>query len=274
VEASPSDEVDVMRQDAIRLEEKRLQDVNAIQDYPDFHERHRVFPAVFENRQHKRIFDVAAGVGCAAQRVRDHYPAEILCNEITPKCLKILEQLGLPTVSFDLDNEQAYPFPDGHFDAVISLSTIEHLIHVDHFVKEIHRILSNAGYLYLSSPNYASMSFFPRFVLAGKTFHDPLSESLRQRYEFYAHVRYFTYTTLLEFVSSFGFIPDAVYLPLPAGSTRYQALYARSKPKALAFRYVTWLMYHVLSPRWASEPILCFQKASSRMDRKVRKVVL
>ena len=265
-----------MREDAIQLEETRLQDFDRIQNYPDFHERHRVFPAVFENRHHKRILDVAAGVGCAAQRVVERYPADILCNDITPKCLRILEQLGLPTVSFDLDNERVYPFPDGHFDAIISLSTIEHLIHVDHFVKEVYRILSTDGYLYISSPNYASLSFFKRFVLEGRTFHDPISKSLRQRYEFYAHVRYFTYRTLLEFVSSFGFVSDAVYLPLPAGSTRYQALYARSKPKALAFRYVMWLMYNLLSPRWASEPILCFRKASGRVpfSRKRRRVVL
>jgi len=265
-----------MSKAAIQLEETRLQDVENLQNYQDFHERHRVFPAVFENRQHKRIFDVAAGVGCAAQRVKEHYPANILCNDITPKCLKILEQLGLPTISFDLDNEQTYPFPNGHFDAVISLSTIEHLIYVDHFVNEIHRILTDDGYLYLSAPNYASLSFFQRYVLAGKTFHDPLSESLRERYEFYAHVRYFTYQTLLEFVSSFGFVPEAVYLPLPAGSTRYQALYARSKSKALAFRYATWLLYNLFSPRWASEPILCFRKTSFKvpLSRPPRRVVL
>lgn len=265
-----------MREDAIQLEEKRLQDVDKIQNYPDIHERHRVFPAVFENRQHKRIFDVAAGVGCTAQRVMERYSANILCNDITPKCLKILGQLGLPTVSFDLDNEEAYPFSNGHFDAVISLSTIEHLIHVDHFLKEVNRILSQGGYLYLSAPNYASISFFPRFVLAGKTFHDPISASPRERYEFYAHVRYFTYPTLLKFVSSFEFVLEAVYLPLPAGSTRYQAMYARSKTKALAFRYGMWVMYNLLSPRWASEPILCFRKTYDGLtsNRKIRKVVL
>jgi hypothetical protein len=150
------------------------------------------------------------------------------------------------------------------------------LIHTDHFVRETRRILSNDGYLYISSPNYASLQYGQRFVLQGRTFHDPLSRSSRQRYEFYAHVRYFTYRTLLEYVSSFGFVPDTVYLPLPAGSSRYRALYARSKSKALAFRYAMWLMYNLLSPRWAAEPIICFQKASSRAGHNCqpRKVVL
>jgi SAM-dependent methyltransferase len=268
-------EMDLMRKDAIQLEETRLQGVTSIQNYPDVHERHRVIPAIFEDRQHKSILDVAAGVGCAAQRIRENYPADLLCNDITPTCLTILQQQGIPTVSFDLDDdERPYPFPDGHFDAIISLATIEHLFYVDHFLRETNRILNNDGYLYLTSPNYAALSYLPRYLLAGKSFHDPLAKSSRTRYEFYAHIRYFTYRTLLEFVSSFGFIPDTVYLALPGGSTRYKAMYANSKVKALAFRYGMMFMYRLLSPRWASEPILCFRKSGNKVDHRFRKVVL
>jgi len=264
-----------MRKDAIKVEETRLHGVDDIKDYPDFHERHRVFPAIFEGRQHKSILDVAAGVGCAAQRIQDSYPADLLCNDISPTCLRILRQLGIPTVSFDIDDDElAFPFPEGRFDALVALAIIEHVIHIDHFMIEIHRILSNDGYLYMTSPNYASLLYLPRFLLAGKTFHDPLSESKRQRYEFYAHVRCFTYRTLVEFVSSFGFVPDTVYLAIPEDSSRYRALYSTSKLKALSFRYAMIFMYNLLSPRWAAEPIICFRKTSSRVDRKFRKVLL
>jgi 2-polyprenyl-3-methyl-5-hydroxy-6-metoxy-1,4-benzoquinol methylase len=155
-----------MRKDAVQLEETRLLGIRSIQDYPDVHERHRVIPAIFQDRQHKSILDVAAGVGVAAQRIQENYPADLLCNDITPTCLTILKQLGITTVSFDLDDEERpFPFPDGHFDAIISLATIEHLFHVDHFLKETHRILTNSGYLYLSSPNYAALSFFAAISL-------------------------------------------------------------------------------------------------------------
>lgn len=261
--------------DAIRLEEERLEDLESGDNYPSFRERHRVFPAIFENRQHKQIIDTSAGVGYAAQRIRDHYPAELLCNDISPTCLRALKDRGLSTVSFDLDDpDVAFPFPDGHFDAVISLATIEHLVHVDHFVSETHRIIRDNGYFYLSTPNYASLMYLPRFVLTGRTFHDPLSESRTVRYEFYAHFRYFTYRTLREYVSSFGFVPDTVYLALPEGSSRYRSLYRSSKLKALTFRYVMKFIYVVFSPRWAAEPILCFRKAPGARDSVPRKVVL
>lgn len=266
-------EVSLMKEDAIKIEEIRLDGIENIEEYPDFHERHRVIPAIFENRQHKRILDIAAGVGCAAYRIKENYAAELLCNDITPKCLRILKKLGLETVSFDLDDaSQPYPFPDGHFDAIVAMAVIEHIFNIDNFVKELHRLLNDDGYLYITTPNYGSLVYVPRFLLKGKTFHDPLSKSSRQRYEFYAHVRYLTYRSLVEYVSSFGFVPEAVYLALPGGSTRYRAL---SKPKKLAYKLTMTLMYHLLPARWAAEPIVCMRKGKADGTRhKPRKVIL
>jgi SAM-dependent methyltransferase len=263
-----------VRKDAVSVEEGRLLDVESFEDYQILKERHRVFPAIFEDRGHRKILDVAAGVGVSTQRIRDNYPASLMCSDITPKCLRILSRLEIPTVCFDIDDHAAsFPFADNHFDAVVSLVTIEHLMYVDHFVQELHRILQDDGYLYIATPNYAAPEYAVRFLLSGKTFHDPLGDE-DTRYEFYSHIRYFTYKTLLEFVTSFGFTPDTVYLALPGGSTRYQNLYARSKPLALGYGFARRVMFNALSPRWATEPILCFQKNGSKATHKLRKVVL
>jgi SAM-dependent methyltransferase len=263
-----------MREDAVSLEEARLRGVEVIDDYPSFHERHRIFPAVFENRQHGRILDVAAGVGCAAQRIQEGYPADLVCNDVSPTALKVLDRMGLHTVSFNLDDEKTpFPLEAGSFDAVIALATIEHIVNVDHFVEEIHRVLRDDGYFYVSAPNYSGLTYLLPFLWSGKTFHDPMSPA--DRYEFYAHVRYFTYRTLLEYVSSLGFTPEAVYLGVPQESSHYRELYARSKVKALTFRYSMKTVYTLFSPRWAAEPVLCFRKgASEGPTRRPRKVVL
>jgi SAM-dependent methyltransferase len=262
-----------MRKDATNVEEGRLQGVEKIEDYPSFHERHRIFPGVFDGRDHKRILDVAAGVGCAARRIHDGYAGEIICNDITPTCLRVLKQQGLNTVSFDIDDEETiFPFPDGHFDAVVSLATIEHVLLLDHHMQEIHRILARDGYLYISTPNYAGMTHLSRYLLKGESFHDPLKEE--SRYEFYAHVRYFTFKTLLEFVSSFGFAPLEVYLPLPESSSYYRTMRSKSPLKAWAFRSFMRLLYTFGSPRWASEPVICFQKTDRKPSTKYRKILL
>lgn len=263
-----------MRTDAIEVEESRLQGVDDLDDYPWFKERHRVFPAVFENRSHKRIVDLSAGVGCSAVRIKDGYNADILCNDITPTCLKVLSKQGLRTCSFSVDDPQSpFPFEDGAFDCAISLVTIEHLTNVDHFLSETKRILEPGGWLYISAPNYAAPEYALKLLLSGRSFHDPLGPT-EDRYEFFGHIRYFTFKTLRDYVSSFGFTLDTTYIALPEGSSRYLDLYQRAPLKALGYRYAMWLRHNMLPPRWASEPILCYQKpladgAGIARDRKV-----
>lgn len=268
-----------MKLDAVRLEETRLRRLERAEDWPLMHERHRAFPSIFESREHRKILDISAGVGYVAKRIQEKYEVgngklKIVCNDLSPTCLRILSQRGLQAVSFDLDNEQeTFPFSDGSFDAIICLATIEHLINVDHFLTELLRLLKDDGRLYISAPNYSGLPYLLPFLWTGKTFHDPLGED--SRYEFYAHVRYFTYQTLRELSTSFGFHLESVYLCIPEESTHYKAMYARSKIKALSLRTIMKLLYRLGSPRWASEPILCFSKSSTeRHGQKPRKVLL
>jgi len=266
-----------MRNDSVGLEEGRLHDVTSMEDYQSLHERHRVFPRVFENRNHRRILDISAGVGVVGRNIRNaSYPAELICNDVSPTCLKIMQEAGLKTVSFDLDSPDArYPFPDSDFDAVISLATIEHLINIEHFLTEIRRILNDNGFLYLSAPNYSGLTYLLPFLATGKTFHDPMDETAR--YEFFAHVRYFTFRTLAELVGSMGYSLDTVYLPVPQESSKYNALKSRSKWEAFVFRCAMTSIYKLFSPRWAAEPVLCFRKQAAKSEVRVaraRKILL
>jgi len=248
-----------MRMDAVPLEEGRLEGLD-LENYPWLHERHRIFPAVLKNETYGKILDVAGGIGVVAKRIRDGYPCFMLTNEISRTGQKSLKKNRLPSISFDLDDPGLhFPFSEGSFDAVISLATLEHIIHLDHHMQEIRRILKTGGHLYLSVPNYSSIHFAVPYLLKGKSFHDPMKGGI-DKYEFYAHVRYFTYKTLLEFVGSFGFRPKAVYLPLPHGSSRFLTLKKRSKLLALTFRAAMSAMYLCLSPRWAFHPVVCFTK--------------
>ena len=251
-----------MSANAIALEEKRLEKIDSIDDYHMVHERHRIFPAVFEERNHQNVLDISAGIGIVGKRIRDFYDTNLWCNDISPTCLQSLDKLGINTYSFNLDKPEGhFPIPNENFETIVSLATIEHIIHIDHFVQEIHRILAKDGYLYISAPNYSGLGYLLPFLYSGKTFHNPMVES--QKYEFYAHVRYFTYQSLLEFISSFGFTPIKTYVGLPQSSSLYLKLKSKSKFKAFAVRNMMKYIFKFTSPRWASEPVLCFKKGGS-----------
>ncbi len=257
---------------AIELEENRLREANEQEVSYLVHERHRAFPDVFEGRRPRRMIDLSAGTGLVAEAIRAAGDVELVCNELSPGCRQELAAKGFTATAVDLDDpSRDYAFEDGAFDAVVCLATIEHLINIDHFVMQVKRMLDDRGLLYLSAPNYAGLPYLLPFLLSGRTFHDPLKR--QSRYEFYAHVRYFTYRTLREYVESFGFCLDSVYLLTPKSSTKFTELRRRSPSRAALLRAGMRCMYGLFSPRWAAEPILCFRKGPGRETRP-RKVVL
>lgn len=265
-----------MPEDASPLEEARLESLDDTDGYSARHlrERLRVFSAVFDGREHRRILDVAAGMGSIARRARDGYPAELVCNRVSPTFLRTLQGMAISTTGIDIEgNGEPLPFPEGHFDAVIATVSIEQVVHIDHFVQEIRRILGREGYLYMSACDWAGGPYLRRSQLSGKSFHDPMP-GRENGYEFFARVRYFTYGTLLEFVSSLGFTPEAVYVAIPSESARFQATYSDPRLGDLALQYAMKLMYRVLSPRWAAEPLICFRKDAGPTRGRIRKAVL
>ncbi len=262
-----------MRKDAIPVEESRVADEETSANFPPFKERHRVFPAIFEDRGHKRILDLAAGIGYVTRRIAEQYPAWVVSHDISPSCLRHLRALSAPTLNFDIDNGDAgFPFASGSFDTVISLVTIEHVLFVDEFLREINRILCEGGYLYISTPNYAAPEYLIEPVIHGRAFHDPIGPA--SKYEFYAHVRYFTFKTLGVLLDAQGFELDTVYLAMPEGSERYQKLYQTSKMKALIYRSLMRLKARLLPIHRASEPIFCMRKTTAPKPPVFKKVLL
>lgn len=63
-----------------------------------------------------------------------------------------------PDVHFERADLLELPFPDQHFDAVVSLQVIEHLQRPREFVSEIARVLKPGGVLILSTPNRLTFS--------------------------------------------------------------------------------------------------------------------
>jgi len=72
--------------------------------------------------------------------------------------LELAAEAAHPKASYLLASGMSLPFPDKHFDLVLSRHTIEHLPKPLDFLFEAKRVLKTGGVLYLSTPNRHSIS--------------------------------------------------------------------------------------------------------------------
>jgi len=91
------------------------------------------------------------------------------------------------------DFNQPLPFKTSQFDCIISLEVIEHLVKVEDFLLEAHRILKPNGLLIISTPNIAWWGY-RLFSLLGQP---PKKEGY--------HLRFFTYNTFKHYLAQAGF---------------------------------------------------------------------
>ncbi len=69
---------------------------------------------------------------------------------------------------FDAERDR-FPYPDGHFDLVVAGEIIEHMVFDPlHLLTESRRVLTEGGYLLVSTPNAASLATVAK-VLDGST---------------------------------------------------------------------------------------------------------
>lgn len=82
-----------------------------------------------------------------------------LCD-IDPRALTVACEIhGAALAGTDVLTPGApLPYPDAHFDAVVSMDVVEHLVDPLPWLSDALRVLKPGGLLFLTTPNYASRS--------------------------------------------------------------------------------------------------------------------
>jgi SAM-dependent methyltransferase len=112
---------------------------------------------------------------------------------------------GIELVLWNLD-EQPYPLPDEHFDAVVMTEVIEHLREYPvRALQEARRILRPGGRLYLTTPNAAYLRNRLR-LLAGRTVMTPLPDWIGGL-PHARHAREYTFPEIRELFEHAGLTP-------------------------------------------------------------------
>lgn len=139
-------------------------------------------------RNEGRLLDVGCGYGFFLQTSKEA-GWDATGIEITDEAVKACTSKGLRMHHGTLESAV---FPNDHFDVIVLIETIEHVIEVDQLLKEIQRVLRPGGLVYLSTPNFNAIN---RYRLKEK--YDVVQYPL--------HLSYFTPATLKRFFESNGF---------------------------------------------------------------------
>lgn len=143
-----------------------------------------------KNSRVRKVLDVGCGTGQLVKFLEKSGFDAIGCDQSTKAC-KISGQIKADATSL--------PFGDGHFDAVLGISLIEHLTKEEgvQFIQETHRVLKKDGLIFLVTPNL----FSPMRLLKGKnwfaysdpthlTFYTPFSLAHLLKQEGFNHGRF------------------------------------------------------------------------------------
>lgn len=68
------------------------------------------------------------------------------------------------------DIAKTWPFDNGTFDVVVTNQVIEHMLDIDHFIKETYRVLKKGGYSVISTENLSSWHNIGALVLGYQDF--------------------------------------------------------------------------------------------------------
>ena len=136
-----------------------------------------------------KILDIGCADGSFAKFLKQQgYDA--YGTDISEKAINKAAKFGIKAKWCDI--EQGINFSDNFFDIVIASEIIEHLYDTDYFLQELKRVTKDNGYLFLSTPNLASLKNRIR-LLFGKY---PQYSEFRLGPDQAGHIRNYTVNTL------------------------------------------------------------------------------
>lgn len=109
--------------------------------------------------QNKRILIVGAGTGAELFYLNKNFNVDLYAIEPYEKAHEILT-LKARLNGFDCSKitktyAEALPFPDDHFDLVLSYTVLEHVNDVEKSLQEMKRVVRSTGHIFIEAPNYA-----------------------------------------------------------------------------------------------------------------------
>lgn len=96
----------------------------------------------------ERILDVACGTGELERRILEHHPQQPIWGiDLTEEMLVAAREklAGFPNIQLERADSRYLPFPDAHFDIVVTLSAFHYMREPQRVVNEFARVVRPGG---------------------------------------------------------------------------------------------------------------------------------
>lgn len=183
--------------------------------------------SLLEEKPHAEVADIGCGDGQVTIRYKKRIGGTITGLDGVKERLKAAIDKGVDHI-VSVELEKKWPLKDSFFDTVVSNQVIEHILDVDHFIKEIYRILKPGGYCVISTENLSSwhnifaliLGFqdFSHHILKKRHISNPLSLHYGEKTctwsskdhsgvddTAYPHIKILTYKSLIKAFVEYGF---------------------------------------------------------------------
>jgi SAM-dependent methyltransferase len=110
------------------------------------------------------VLEAGCGRGAFAGYLADQ-GARVTACDVSPVAVGLANRLLAGRAEAVVADLQQLPFPDGSFDVVASLETVEHLPDPVQGMRELVRVLKPGGKLVLTGPNYLNLAGVLRIAL-------------------------------------------------------------------------------------------------------------
>jgi ubiquinone/menaquinone biosynthesis C-methylase UbiE len=169
----------------------------------------------------KRLLDVGCGNGAQTVCMLDRFELVVGLDVVQEHLSTLAEQLkaaGATNAITVLYDGHTMPFPEAHFDAVVSIETLEHVADESATLREIHRVLAPGGTAILSVPHKwwifeTHGANLPLLPWNRVPFFSWLPEAVHSRY---ARARIYTRGRIVSLLRAHGFeAVDTRYLMAP-----------------------------------------------------------
>lgn len=176
------------------------------------------------------VLDFGSGNGAQTVELLQ-WGCRVIACDIDPADVRILAEYAgknkLESITSVLYDGTHLPFPDDHFDVVVSYAVLEHVHDESHALGEIHRVLKPDGDFVISVPNKwwvfeTHGARLPLLPWNRVPFFSWLPESIHRRF---ARARIYRKSDIIRILEAEGFtVLDASYITAPMDSVHSPVL--------------------------------------------------